>query len=587
MQSSSQQKYFSRVRSGCLTCRSRKVKCDEAKPSCSNCTRLKRNCIYKPARAQQPSVRAEGGHLDQTPQTSRADQPLESYHSPLVPLGPPYPDDRGGPDTPGSVDAFAPWGSAPTTPHPHSSSSNVDTAARVEADGALEGRILAPYSYESSYSSGDASMALISRDIELTVTIDVLALRTESPHMTTLFLEEVECPSITPFDSCNWQLAKRHIVHLGQSCPAIASCITAVSALYKGHLYALPLTGAELHYHSAKRHVDDLLNDHSKHFSLALVATFLLCLFEFIHAGDITPHLQEPSPLLVRRLETWAQDASSHSTLSVRIVAWLKILQSSTTRGGATGLVSKRVFRLLPSHEGPIPDVEPPPGHEADASNHLYQLLSGSIFHFYCRLQALSREIAKLTLYHRSRTTSRDQQEVIDRMASLKAQLHALWESRSVTQCQSEDELRTQLAPTMAGRIASLIAICNAAYYAELVEMGRQLGDPLSRLPDSRDALFKIRETVERDSGGGNRGSEKRVNAGFLRALFLYAIESTEQVQIQWAVQKIAQIEPRIYRGAFFSAFAKSLSDAQIQKERRVTSRYFCIWYFGVSPPYM
>ncbi|KAL1904801.1 hypothetical protein Sste5344_009497 [Sporothrix stenoceras] len=227
-------------------------------------------------------------------------------------------------------------------------------------------------------------------------------------------------------------------------------------------------------------------------------------------------------------------------------------------------------------------------GHSSMHHSRFDALLSGPIFAFYCRLQALSREIAKLTLYHRSRTTSRDQQEVVDRMAALKEDLHALWTSRSVTQCQPADELHAQLAPAIAQRIVSLIAICNAAYYAELVEMGRQLGDPLSRLPDSRDALHKIRETVDREvQRGAGTSHTSTVNPGFLRPLFLYAIESTEPHQTQWAVDRIAQIEPRIYRGQFFSTFAKELAGAQIEKERRVTSRYFCIWYFGVSPPYM
>ncbi|CAK7224458.1 hypothetical protein SEUCBS140593_005576 [Sporothrix eucalyptigena] len=549
----SHHKYFSRVRSGCLTCRSRKVKCDEARPACGNCTRLKRPCVY--------GQKA----LDGPPIASQPRQPREVYHSsPNTPLVSPHATNQHA-DTPDSVDTFVPAWSSPSA----SQSSQVQGHSR------------------------DASMAFISRDIELTVTMDVLALRTESPHMTTLFLESIDCPSITPFDACNWQVAKRCMVHLGQkSCPAISACITAVAALFKGHVYALPLTGAVSHYRAALRHVDDLVNDHGTPFGFALVATFLLCLFEFLHAGDLVPHLlQQANPLFVRRLETWAQDPTSSSntslsTLSVRIVAWLKIMQASTTRGGGTGLLSKRIYRLLPDQNGSLPDIESLPGilaGETDsvASNHVYQLLSAPIFHFYCRLQALSRDIAKLTLYHRSRTTSHDQQEVVDRMAALKGELLELWEGRSTTQRQPSEELRAQLAPALADRLLSLIAICNAAYYAEIVEMGRQLGDPLSRLPDSREALDNIREAVERQS------KDSKVNAGFLRALFLYAIESTEPNQIQWAVDKLAQIEPRIYRGAFFSAFAQALSEAQVEKERRVTSRYFCIWYFGVSPPYM
>ncbi|CAG7947107.1 unnamed protein product [Penicillium nalgiovense] len=37
-----------RRRTGCLTCRARKVRCDEGKSSCSNCDRLRLQCLYKP-----------------------------------------------------------------------------------------------------------------------------------------------------------------------------------------------------------------------------------------------------------------------------------------------------------------------------------------------------------------------------------------------------------------------------------------------------------------------------------------------------------------------------------------------------------
>lgn len=36
-----------RRRTGCLTCRARKVRCDETKPTCANCTRLRLQCTYK------------------------------------------------------------------------------------------------------------------------------------------------------------------------------------------------------------------------------------------------------------------------------------------------------------------------------------------------------------------------------------------------------------------------------------------------------------------------------------------------------------------------------------------------------------
>lgn len=39
-------KYHSKSKKGCVTCKKRRVKCDEAKPTCSNCVRMKLECGY-------------------------------------------------------------------------------------------------------------------------------------------------------------------------------------------------------------------------------------------------------------------------------------------------------------------------------------------------------------------------------------------------------------------------------------------------------------------------------------------------------------------------------------------------------------
>ncbi|KAL7935674.1 hypothetical protein V8C35DRAFT_259588 [Trichoderma chlorosporum] len=585
MQSTSHRGYRSRVRSGCLTCRSRKVKCDEARPVCNNCTRLQRHCTYeyKPRKVPRPTVTAEEVTLGQSSHLNGIAQApeTETHDSSLPHSSPPLTDGR---ELQGTITASASV-RANQTSFLYQGSTNVDLTACLEK--AFQGRNVFPPTQDADHESNNSPLNLISRDIELTTTIDILTIRTESPHMTALFLEAVDCPGITPFDPVNWQLAKHHIVHLGKSCPTIASCITAVSALYKGHIFALPLSGSLSHYHSARKHAEDLLNDDNSHFSLALVSAFLLCIFELIHSGDIEPHLKEPSQSFIRRLKAWAQDPSSHSELTIRIITWLKILHSITVRGGAMGLLSERVSSLFPAYGDSIPNVKPPPGYEPDISNHLYEVLSGPIFNFYFHLQILSGEIAKLSLYHRSRTKSTDQEEVVERMAHLKTRLHALWESRCATQRQSPKHLRCQLFPQIANKIISLISICDAAYHAEFIEIGRQLGDPVSKSLASREALSKIREVVESDLNDDCNDIEREIDPGYLRPLFLYAIENTDKEQTQWAVEKIAQIQNPIYRGKFFSEFAKALSEAQTHHDRRVTSRYFCIWYFGVSPPYM
>ncbi|KAF5669669.1 transcriptional regulatory moc3 [Fusarium circinatum] len=539
MQTTRHQGYRGRVRSGCLTCRARKVKCDEAKPVCNNCTRLQRQCTYKPRRVFRETASADNSppgrpsfHFGGAPQASEA-HVNQSQSSP-------------------SLTDYENQGSSKVlsnertnqTPFLYEGRTNVDVTACLQK--ALQHRSAIPI-VDDSYERDESPLNLISRDIELTTTLDILTLRTHSPYMTELFLDTVECPGITPFDPLNWNLAKDHIVHLGKSCLAISSGITAVATLCSGQVFSLSTSESLSHYHSAKTNIEELLGDDDKDFDLILVAVFLLCIFELVHSGDITPYLREPSRIFVQRLQAWVQTLTSYSELTTRIVTWLKILYSASFRGGAMGLLSERVVSLLSKFSGPIPNLRPRIDQETELSNHLYEVLSAPIFDFYCQLQTLSGEIAKLSLYHRSRTKRKDQQEVVERMASLKIRLRALWEARCATQRQSPEHLRSQIVPRIADMISSLISICEAAYHAEFIDIGRQLGDPVSQSPDSTEALGRIKEILEGDCSSNEEDKE----------------------QTSWAVEKLARIQNHVYRGEFFSAFAKALSEAQTSHDRR------------------
>lgn len=86
---------------------------------------------------------------------------------------------------------------------------------------------------------------------------------------------------------------KLAVVSLGMSNGAIASAVIAVSVLYKGQLYSLPLFKAQSLYNSSKRAYKTLLNDRTHAFGMILAATFLLCLFEFVQY-ETAPSLIDP-----------------------------------------------------------------------------------------------------------------------------------------------------------------------------------------------------------------------------------------------------------------------------------------------------
>lgn len=52
-------------RLACVTCRSRKLKCDRAKPACVRCTRLKSECVYPESRRKPASKRRNVKELEE------------------------------------------------------------------------------------------------------------------------------------------------------------------------------------------------------------------------------------------------------------------------------------------------------------------------------------------------------------------------------------------------------------------------------------------------------------------------------------------------------------------------------------------
>ncbi|KAH6607796.1 sterol uptake control 2 [Trichoderma cornu-damae] len=590
--SGAQPGYRGRVRSGCLTCRSRKVKCDELRPVCHNCSRLKRRCVYKPGKsrqAQSPASRTPGqlspggeGGAPGSGRPAEAELASQQYPSPLS-----EGQDGGvlAEGLPLDGDGGVPGHAATKNPFLTPDSSIVDITARLERalrrSDAASG---APGS--AGFESEPASPStLISRDIELTTTMDVLAVRDVPLQPSfSFFVDEVDCPAITPFDGINWRRMKAEVASLGASNEAVAGAIVALSTLYKGQMYGLPLSKAMSLYASAKAAYDRLLDDDAQSFHVVLVAAFLLSLFGIVQYHETAPLLREPSERFLRRLQAWGRHPPPHPPLALRIVAWMRLLHTTTIRGGGLGLMSDGVCGLLPSCGETTPNLAAPSSQPADTSTHIYEMLATPLFDFYFRLQMISGDIAKMTHYHRSRTTGEDQKDVVEQMARITSRLRALWDGRSATQRQTPEDLRAHLAPNIAEPVVTLIGICNAAYHGELIEVGRVLGDPVSESAEARRSMRRLREIVDGDWNAQEGGA---LNTGYLRPLFLYAIECMDRDENQWAVERLGKIKDPICRSDFFAAFGRELLAAQLRKERRVTSKFFCIWWFGVPPPYL
>ncbi|RMJ08497.1 hypothetical protein CDV36_011875 [Fusarium kuroshium] len=326
---------------------------------------------------------------------------------------------------------------------------------------------------------------------------------------------------------------------------------------------------------------ESLSGNETVDFDIVLVVAFLLCLSVATLPNEDGPPFGVLDGTFVARLETWF--LSGHqSPVGLRIGVWLQLLHIAIKRVGNPGLLSKSVSGLLHKNIKEIPSLTAL-DHEAHPADALYDIISAPIFTFYRQVQDISSQVADVTHYRRSRITAADQAEVTDILNSLKDSMCNLWQSRPAPLRLDAAELQQHFCSTIADPLITFAGLCSATYLTEVVAMGRILGHPSFASPEAKDAMQRIRDIVD---GDRNASTERVLNPGYLRPLFLYAIESFDQEQTQWAVNRLKQIKSPISRSGFIASFIESHGEVQRMQGRRVTMKAFCYQRFGVPLPY-
>lgn len=82
------QKKHKRTRSGCFTCRARRIKCDEGRPTCERCRKGSRDCVYPSPAAPSKGGRAAGKSRSARPPSQGSDSSGKFEHEEVSPLEP-------------------------------------------------------------------------------------------------------------------------------------------------------------------------------------------------------------------------------------------------------------------------------------------------------------------------------------------------------------------------------------------------------------------------------------------------------------------------------------------------------------------
>lgn len=527
--------YRGRVRSGCTACRARKVKCDEQRPQCKRCLRSKKECQY-----QSKSPRNVHAYLRDTRLSVGS-----SKHA--------------GQDNSGSQGGR----NVPPTAYADLAAAGVSTEFHVQPAITAD--------------SEDVSL-MTSQDIYLCTTIDWLAARETLRSLSfDYFLNSVKLPQITSFDPFGWEGMKQRAVELAKQHDSIAAAIAATQLLFRAQENYLPTTNAASQYTSARKAFEQDLTSFAKDFEAVFLNIFLLSLFPMVLLEDVDNILRQSEGPFVELLEVWSL-SRRRSPIVSRLAVWLTVMHASARRIGNQGLLSPQVFDLLSDQYDQIPPLSGPA-----ASIFALESTGIPLVKFYVEIQKRSLRIANMTHYHRSRITATDQEEAVNLLTTIKRELTDLWHSRPALMKADANEIHAKFS-SKAEPMITAIEASMANFFAEQVEIGRNLSDPMAMMPEAQEALSHIRHLVDNSSsrqGGGH------LDPSYLRPLFMYTIESITPEDAAWAVSRMREIRDPVCRSDFFANYAEGLARAQRDKGRRVTVRWFCYQEYGVRPPYM
>lgn len=435
----------------------------------------------------------------------------------------------------------------------------------------------APLILGADVSSPSARFYNTARDIYLVTTLDLFG-SVSLPRSFAYFINEVDCPFLSPFDAFNWKWMKLYLTDLASQNENVATALSTMQSIYRVVVNGLPSTDAVSDYQNAINMLQAMVTDENTSFDTVLAVAFLLCLCQVTLPNVDGRPFTGFDEAFETRFQIWLWGLQS--PVSARLCVWLQLLHVAAKRVGSCGLVPETIFTLISSNIVLVPNLSTVDRY-AKSANVMYEAISAPLFSFYVQLQRIGNQIQGLSHYRRSRTTPEDQAEVSETAGHLKIQMLALWDSRPGPLRLHPSKLRQDLKEAMAVPLITLAGLCIAAYFCEVVQLRRILGDRPFPSAESAPALRQIRNVVDGEWNATLDG----LNPGYMRPLFLYAIERVEPHETQWAVTRMTQVKTPMSRSQFVSSLAEALGEAQRTEQRRVTTKYFCYQAFKVPVP--
>jgi hypothetical protein len=569
-----------RSRLGCLTCKRRKVRCNEQRPRCSHCERLDLQCTWKPnttlglaARsrrtASQGAVSSDAQHRSSVDAESSAAVTSQAnlnesawslaagHESVAAPTSSATTQQHHGVDNFFDYAGFM-WDNAewwqqfqpsdallPATHPDHTVSGHFSSPSTNSPSFTITKEARRIESYASNQ-AGNGSLQVGNVPTGDQLLLDYFVHSTVPPILTSVETQQ------------QWSTMRRHFMTMAQKSPMVKSALLSFSDLLLRRRRQGIHTANEgqRHHQESARELSryDESSESSQSSRVYLLATcFFLSYVDILEGRTEAAHgsLKTAYNIFDKG------EKASFDPLEIRILSWIRLLDGRAVSAGGEGL-------FLSDDEASEMLVQPSPAgldnlsgtvdatnieeQDAEIEDALFQALYQPGAVFFQKVQSFMGRISKIDPWHRSRGTVADETEVMIVAAKITRDLDKLFHSRPrLMDYAAKGQLTPRhLSSHLAHTITRAFRTYASNFYASKVHLHRVAYKTLPLAMETVLALAKIKELaklmVDTPSESGLEGGEP-LPVNMLWPLLMLGSEEEDGQERIWIRSQICRMQ--------------------------------------------
>ncbi|KAH9223930.1 fungal-specific transcription factor domain-containing protein [Leptodontidium sp. 2 PMI_412] len=540
-----------RSKSGCLTCRRRKVRCNEHKPRCSHCERLNLECLWRPtqqsSRQASSSLRCGNGGDSYTSNRSGSSAPLSASALPNMTSSGYSANDNSFND----IFNYASFMWDPTVEDNLMQASGWRGQGFSDLDGQHIERnsIHLPPDWSTSPTDHMPSFQIPEPDLNSRPLVAFN--QSGEKELMEYFTRTVVPPIIAQVETeLKWSSMRQLLISMATASPMVRYAILAFSELLMGRERSV-VPQYQQYYQKAAAEVQRYvsgMSPGSESISAAtleyvLATLFFLSYIDLLEGGigNAHAHLKHAYDVFCKA------DKSQFRMVGKRLVSWIRLLDARAVSAGGEGLFLLENNDEFIDQSSPATTVEVAEGStdngEADIEDVLFDALYQPGFLFFQKIQSFMGRISLIDPWHRSRGTVKDETEVMSIAAKIGRDLTSLWEQRPplMDYALSGKLTSAHLSPSLAFAITRTFRTYYANYHASKIHLHRVAYKHLPLAAETEASVANIRSTARVMVEGSLE--EEFLPVSMLWPLLMWGSEENDAEMQTWIHGQINRME--------------------------------------------